>query len=290
MKTLFYITMFLMLHALVSGTALYAQPPTTATVDIIVTVRLALTPTPTPTPLPPTPTPTPTPTPAPVTLTYTAVAHGSISGTSPQTVNYGGSGGAVTAVPNTGYYFVDWSDGSTDNPRTDTNVTADINVIANFAINTYILTYTAGANGTISGASPQTVNYGDDGTTVTAVSATGYHFINWSDNVMTAPRADMNVTTDTTVMATFAINTYMLTYTAGAHGSINGTSPQTVNYGDSGSAVAAVPDTNYRFVKWSDGSTANPRTDVDVTANIIVTANFAIITQHVTFPSSWTFY
>ena len=41
------------------------------------------------------------------TLTYNAGAGGSISGTSPQTVNYGASGTPVTAVPNTGYSFVE---------------------------------------------------------------------------------------------------------------------------------------------------------------------------------------
>ena len=82
------------------------------------------------------------------TLTYTAGANGGITGTSPQTVPHGGSGTAVTAVPDTGYHFVNWSDGSTANPRTDTNVTAKCRVTANFAINTYTLTYTAGANGT----------------------------------------------------------------------------------------------------------------------------------------------
>ena len=34
---------------------------------------------------------------------------------------------------------------------------------ANFAINTYTLTYAAGANGTITGTSPQTVNHGASG-------------------------------------------------------------------------------------------------------------------------------
>src|SRR6185295_13554892 len=102
------------------------------------------------------------------TLTYTAGANGTISGTSPQTVNYGADGSEVTAVPNAGYHFVNWSDASTANPRTDTNITADVNVTANFAINTYTLTYTAGANGTITGTSPQTVNHGADGSEVTA--------------------------------------------------------------------------------------------------------------------------
>src|SRR5206468_4241437 len=198
------------------------------------------------------------------------------------TVNYGASGTPVTAVANTGYHFVNWSDGSTANPRTDTNVTATISVTANFAINTYTLTYTAGANGTISGTSPQTVNYGASGSAVTAVANTGYHFVNWSDGSTANPRTDTNVTANISVSASFAINTYTLTYTAGANGTISGTSPQPVNYGASGSAVTAVANTGYHFVNWSDGSTANPRTDTNVTANISVTANFAINTSTLT--------
>ena len=80
-------------------------------------------------------------------------------------------------MPDTGYHFVSWSDGVLTAARTDANVTADVNVTANFAINTYTLTYTAGAGGTISGTTPQTVNYGADGTIVTAVPDPGYHFV-----------------------------------------------------------------------------------------------------------------
>ena len=193
-------------------------------------------------------------------------------------MNYGADGSEVTAVPDTGYHFVDWSDGVLTAARTDTNVTANVNVTANFAINTYTLTYTAGANGTITGTTPQTVNHGADGSEVTAVPNTGYHFVDWSDGVLTAARTDTNVTANVSVTANFAINTYTLTYTAGANGTITGTSPQTVNYGADGSEVTAVPNTGYHFVDWSDGSTANPRTDTNVTANISVTANFAINT------------
>jgi hypothetical protein len=70
--------------------------------------------------------------------------------------------------------------------------------------------------------------------------------------------------------------TYTLAYTAGSNGSISGTTPQTVNYGKDGTAVTAVADGGYHFVNWSDSSTANPRTDTNVTASISVTANFAI--------------
>ncbi len=214
--------------------------------------------------------------PGPFTLTYTAGANGTVSGTSPQTVAKGASGTAVTAVANTSYHFVNWSDGSTANPRTDTNVVDDKSVTANFAINTYTLTYTAGAGGTITGTSPQTVASGASGSAVTAVANTGYHFVSWSDGITTAARTDTNVLANKSVTATFAINTFTLTYTAGAGGTITGTSPQTVNYNASGTAVTAVANSGYHFVNWSDGITTAARTDANVTANKSVTANFAI--------------
>ena len=217
------------------------------------------------------------------TLAYTAGANGTISGTSTQTVNYGASGSAVTAVPNTGYHFVNWSDASTSNPRTDTNVTNNLAVTANFAINTYTLIYLGGTNGTLTGTATQTVNYAASGTAVTPVPNTGYHFVNWSDSSTANPRTDTNVTNNITVTANFAINTYTLTYNAGANGTNSGISPQTVNYGASGSAVTAVPTNGYHFVNWSDSSTANPRTDANVTNNISVTANFAINTYTLTY-------
>jgi hypothetical protein len=50
-----------------------------------------------------------------------------------------------------------------------------------------------------------------------------------------------------------------------------------VAYGAGGSAVTTVPNSGWRFVNWSDGSTANPRTDANVTSNLTVTANFAAV-------------
>jgi formylglycine-generating enzyme required for sulfatase activity len=65
-------------------------------------------------------------------LTYTAATGGSLTGDTDQTVLPGEDGTAITAVPNTRYTFVDWSDGVTDNPRTDTNLSSGIEVTANF--------------------------------------------------------------------------------------------------------------------------------------------------------------
>ncbi|MDP4609885.1 MAG: InlB B-repeat-containing protein [Opitutales bacterium] len=210
------------------------------------------------------------------TLTYTAGANGSITGTSPQTVDHGADGTAVTAVADANYSFVDWSDGSTDNPRTDLSVTADVTVTANFTIDTYTLTYTAGANGSITGTSPQTIDHGAEGTAVTAVADANYSFVDWSDGNTDNPRTDLSVTDDISVTANFTIDTYTLTYTAGANGSITGTTPQTIDHGADGTAVTAVADANYSFVDWSDGSTDNPRTDLSVTDDVTVSANFEL--------------
>ena len=67
---------------------------------------------------------------------------------------------------------------------------ANVSVTANFALNTFTLTYTAGTGGTLTGIASQTVDYGEDGTPVTAVPNTGYHFVKWSDDSTANPRTD----------------------------------------------------------------------------------------------------
>ena len=216
-------------------------------------------------------------------LAYTAGEHGAISGEAAQTVAWGDDGTAVTAEPEAGYRFVAWSDGSTANPRTDTGVQADLAVSASFARLTYSLAYTAGEHGAISGEAAQTVAWGDDGTAVTAEPEAGYRFVAWSDGSTANPRTDTGVQADLAVSASFARLTYSLAYTAGEHGAISGEAAQTVAWGDDGTAVTAEPEAGYRFVAWSDGSTANPRTDTGVQADLAVSASFARLTYSLAY-------
>lgn len=210
------------------------------------------------------------------TITFVAGDNGTLTGTTTQIVAKGDSCTAVTAVAGTGFVFQKWSNESTNAALTITNVQADATYTASFIVATFDLTYTAGAHGTLTGDASQTVEYGEDGTEVTAVPATGYDFEKWSDDVMTAARTDTNVTADVTVEASFTIQTFTLTYTAGENGSITGTSPQTVNYGANGSAVTAVAGEGYVFEKWSDDVMTAERTDENVTADITVTASFVL--------------
>ncbi|MFC1948473.1 SdrD B-like domain-containing protein, partial [Chloroflexota bacterium] len=142
---------------------------------------------------------------------------------------------------------------------------------------TFTLTYTAGPGGTISGNTTQIVKYGENGTEVKADPNEGYYFVKWSDNSTDNPRTDINVTADVNVTANFAPKTFTLNYSAGLGGYLTGNTSQTVNYGENGTSVEAVPNAGHHFVEWSDGSKANPRTDTNVIASVNVTANFILI-------------
>lgn len=149
---------------------------------------------------------TPNPT---YTLTYTAGANGTLTGTSPQTVNQGASGSAVTAVPNSGYHFVNWSDASTTNPRTDTNVTSNISVTANFAANpvaTYTITVTQSGHGTITPGTQTDVASGSD-KVFTITPSAGYHtetvLVDGSSVGAVASYTFDNVTANHTITARF---------------------------------------------------------------------------------------
>jgi len=236
-------------------------------------------------------------------VTFAAGANGTLTGTASQTVNYGSSATAVTAVPAAGYHFVNWTGTggfatSTTNPLTVSNVTAAQAITANFAVNTFAVNFIAGANGTLTGTASQTVNSGASTTAVTAVPAAGYQFVNWTGTggfvtSTTNPLTVSNVKTAQTITANFTTIVpaqYTVTFAAGANGSLTGTTSQTVNAGASTTAVTAVPAAGYQFVNWTGTggfvtSTINPLTVSNVAANQAITANFAQATVPITTAS-----
>ena len=112
--------------------------------------------------------------------------------------------------------------------------------------------------------------------TLVATPDTHWHFEQWGGGCSgTSVNSAVTLDVATNCTANFTIDSYTLTYATDGNGTINGTSPQTVNYGADGTAVSAVPNSGYHFVQWSDGHTDNPRIDTDVTADINVTASFA---------------
>jgi hypothetical protein len=145
------------------------------------------------------------------TVTPSASANGNIN---PNTAQSVGSGRNVTftATPNTGYTVDQWlvngsamQTGGTS--YTLNNVTTDTTVQVTFKAVTYTVTPSAGANGSISPNTAQSVGSGRN-VTFTATPNTGYTVDQWLVNgsAMQAGGTSYtvsNVTTDTTVQVTF---------------------------------------------------------------------------------------
>lgn len=84
-----------------------------------------------------------------------------------------------------------------------------------------------------------------------------------------------NATGDGTLtIGTPVVTQFTLAYSAGANGTLTGSTTQVVNQGTDGTAVTAVADSGFHFTAWSDASTTNPRTDTNVQGNVTVSASF----------------
>ena len=199
-------------------------------------------------------------------ITATAV-NGNVNGTG--TYPYG-SQVKLTAVPAYGYHFTKWSDGNTENPRTIV-LTQDTIMKAIFAPNKYSINVTCDpTRGQVEGENGEF-----DYLTTHTYSATpnyGYHFARWSDGMTTNPRT-ITLSSDTTISAEFAKNTYTIQVNCDeSQGHVTGTG--TYEYLDVVTLIV-VPDYGYHFSKWSDGNTDNPRTVV-LTQNMTFAAEFAV--------------
>jgi len=234
-----------------------------------------------------------------ITVTYDG--NGSTSGSVPTDSNNYAQVASVTVLGNTGnlvkngYTFVGWNtaaDGSgISYTAGSTFAVGSSNVIlyAQWTANqTHTVTYNG--NGDTGGSVPSDINNYTTGAAITVLGntgnlvKTGYTFVGWNtaaDGTGTSYTVGgtftMNSSNVTLYAQWMANQTYTLTYTAGANGSIIGTTPQTVPSGASGTPVTAVPNTGYYFVYWSDGNTSVTRTDSNVINNVDVTASFAPI-------------
>ena len=182
----------------------------------------------------------------------------------------------VTAVPEAGYVFDKWSDEKMTADRQDDQSVTVTAIFKRIPKAKHVIQYTAVANGTISGVAYQELEEGAETASVSAVADNDYVFKQWDDGKKVNPRSDVVGSEDKTYTAQFA-QVFTLTYKAGEHGSIKGEATQKVVAGESGSAVEAVPDPGYRFVKWDDNKTDNPRTEVNVIESKTYTAQFELI-------------
>ena len=117
----------------------------------------------------------------------------------------------LTATPDTGYHFVNWSDDitSTDNPVSVT-ITGNISITANFAQDEHTLSVVSD-NGIVTKNPDQATYHLNDVVQLTADPDAGYHFVNWSGNVTSTDNpVNVTITGDMSVTANYALDEYTL--------------------------------------------------------------------------------
>ncbi|MCH2209596.1 MAG: InlB B-repeat-containing protein, partial [Lentisphaerales bacterium] len=207
-------------------------------------------------------------------LSFIAGPNGTISGNTIQTIINGQDATPITAAPNTGYEFINWSNGSIANPLKLTNVNSDASITANFDLIDYLVMFMTLENGSILGEEIQLVPYQTDALAVSAIPEPGYVFTQWDDGNTDNPRTMANVTEDKLLIAEFAPVQYTVDFNTDGNGTISGTASQNVDYSQSTTEVTAVANSGFIFKQWSDGSTQNPRIIQSVTSNLNLTAEF----------------
>jgi uncharacterized repeat protein (TIGR02543 family) len=224
-----------------------------------------------------------------VTLSSSPVAGGTTAGAGTFAQ---GSVVSVTATPNTGYTFTNWTDGVTVlsiSPSYQFTMAGNKALVANFAPVVpgkfaIVLSSNPIAGGTTIGSGSY-----DPGSsvTVTATTNTGYTFLNWTDNgtvVSTSSSYQFAINSNRTLVANFrvvpatqvALN---LSSSPAAGGTTTGAGSFTA--GTSVTATAAA-NANYNFVNWTDNgviASTSPSYTFALTANRTLVANFSINTH-----------
>lgn len=107
---------------------------------------------------------------------------------------------------------------------------------------------------------------------VEAVAKPHYHFLCWNDGIADNPRTII-LFQDTVFTAIFAIDTHSVTVLSNDTnmGTVSGSGTYKYNQMIT---ITATPKPDYRFVKWHDGDTNNPRT-IRLTQDTVFTAEFS---------------
>ncbi|MFC2168717.1 SBBP repeat-containing protein [Acidobacteriota bacterium] len=230
-------------------------------------------------------------------FTLSAVANPVEGGTvSPSDGTYV-DGGEVTLIADpieeAGYEFVNWTGTGvpagheTDNPLTIVMI-GDANITANFELIEYSITASSGAYGTIDPTGESMVEHGSN-LTFTITADPNYHIaevlVDGNPQGPIGSYTFENVAADHSISATFAIDAYTITSSAGENGSITPLGESTVDHGSS-LAFTIAADPNYHIVEvLVDGNPQGPigtYTFENIAGAHTISATFAIDTYTIT--------
>ena len=191
-----------------------------------------------------------------------------------------------------GYVFMIWSDGTTENPRNWSEVTENVNISALFTQGEYgcdkdgIFPYMFSAvpdNELFGSVEVRIPTCDDKSARAYARPNTGYEFVIWSDGITENPRNWSEVNKDINIAALFKEKAHSC-QTDGVLGYMFKIEPNDYNMGttmmtripdctDPSTQIAAIAKEGYEFVRWSDGDKNAMRT-VTVSGDIYLQALF----------------
>jgi hypothetical protein len=192
----------------------------------------------------------------------------------------------VTATPETGFFFTNWTEG-TNIVSTSSSysfpITSDRILTANFSNNpiqhSVVLNANPVAGGTTSGAGTYVSG---SSVTVTANANSGFTFTNWTEGanvVSTSSSYTFTIVEDKILTANFTANPGPYTVTLASNPLLGGTTSGAGSF-SAGSSVTVTANANsgFTFTNWTEGvnivSTSSSYT-FTINGNRILTANFA---------------
>ena len=117
--------------------------------------------------------------------------------------------------------------------------------------------------------------------TISATPYNGYRFVKWNDDNTDNPRT-ITVTGNATYIANFEAIPVQYTITVlSANETMGYVSGGGTFYDGNQRTISATPYSGYRFVRWNDGNTSNPRT-ITVTGNATYIASFEALPEQYT--------
>ena len=226
------------------------------------------------------------------TLTYNSNGGSNCSPIS-ITKNYNETWGTLCSPTRTGYDFKEWNtkaDGTGDVIKSNSKVTSNLTVYAQWTIKSYTLTYNSNGG---SNCSPTSITkkYNETWGTLCSPTRTGYDFKGWNtkkDGSGTPITASSKATSNLTVYAQWTIKTYTLTYNSNG-GSNCSPNSVTKNYNEAWGTLCSPSRTGYDFKGWNtkaDGSGTPITASSKATSSLTVYAQWAIKSYTLTYNSN----